>query len=96
MLKVVNDKGFQMTFENGYTISVMFGRGNYSSNRFNEGVPQMGEASRAGATIESDSAEICVWDENGDTALDTDCGGVLGWVSTDEVASWINKVRGWI
>jgi hypothetical protein len=30
---VINDnKGFQITFDNGYTVSVQFGPGNYGSN----------------------------------------------------------------
>jgi hypothetical protein len=30
--KSTNNKGFQMTFENGWTISVQFGYGNYCDN----------------------------------------------------------------
>ena len=35
MSKFVNNngKGFGMTFDNGFTISVQWGKGNYSSNR---------------------------------------------------------------
>ena len=31
--KARSPKGFHMTFENGYTLSVQFGMGNYCSNR---------------------------------------------------------------
>jgi hypothetical protein len=34
--KSTNNKGFQMTFENGWTISVQFGYGNYCSHRNHE------------------------------------------------------------
>jgi len=33
MLRINDNKGFQITFDNGYTVSVQFGPGNYGSNR---------------------------------------------------------------
>ena len=33
MFKISDNKGFQITFDNGYTVSVQFGPGNYGSNR---------------------------------------------------------------
>ncbi len=32
MFRINDNKGFQIKFENGYTVSVQFGPGNYSSN----------------------------------------------------------------
>ena len=32
MFKITRGTGFQMTFENGWTISVQFGYGNYCDN----------------------------------------------------------------
>ncbi len=32
MFRITDNKGFQITFDNGYTVSVQFGPGNYSSN----------------------------------------------------------------
>ena len=32
MLRINDNKGFQITFDNGYTVSVQFGPGNYGSN----------------------------------------------------------------
>lgn len=32
MFRITMGKGFQVTFENGYTVSVQFGPGNYCSN----------------------------------------------------------------
>jgi hypothetical protein len=32
MFKICDQKGFHITFENGYTVSVQFGPGNYSDN----------------------------------------------------------------
>jgi hypothetical protein len=34
--KSTENKGFQMTFENGWTISVQFGYGNYCDNTANQ------------------------------------------------------------
>jgi hypothetical protein len=32
MFRITDNKGFQIKFDNGYTVSVQFGPGNYSSN----------------------------------------------------------------
>ena len=32
MFRINDNKGFQIKFDNGYTVSVQFGPGNYSSN----------------------------------------------------------------
>lgn len=32
MFKITDNKGFQITFPNGYTVSVQFGAGNYCNN----------------------------------------------------------------
>jgi hypothetical protein len=32
MLRINDNKGFQITLDNGYTVSVQFGPGNYGSN----------------------------------------------------------------
>lgn len=33
MFRINDNKGFQITFHNGYTVSVQFGPGNYGGNR---------------------------------------------------------------
>ncbi len=33
MLRINDNKGFQITLDNGYTVSVQFGPGNYCTNR---------------------------------------------------------------
>ena len=33
MFRINDNKGFSITFDNGYTVSVQFGPGNYSSNK---------------------------------------------------------------
>ena len=67
--------GIWMTFENGNTISIQFGWGNYSSNR---------EESHPEAT----SAEIAIWNtDNKWYEFEQDT--VKGWCDADEVAKWI-------
>jgi len=39
MLKSTENKGFHLTFQNGYTISVQFGRGNYCMNNMMGALP---------------------------------------------------------
>lgn len=80
------NKGFQMTFENGLTISVQFGGGNYCKNRNNDFM-----AESKIDVVESPNAEIAIWDEH---KRWFNFGGdeVKGYVSPDEVAKWIYKV----
>jgi len=76
--------GFQLTFENGLTISVQFGRGNYCSNRFkdNDLLKQV-----------ADSAEISIWDTDENAFVFNNNDVCLGWLTTDEIATWIDKVK---
>lgn len=90
MFKVTGGKGFQMTFANGWTVSVQWGSGNYSDHYH--------RWSRAGESLEivdrdvgaegSKTAEIAAWDKDGvwhNFGSDT----VKGYVSPDEVAEFI-------
>lgn len=68
--------GFQITFENGNTISVQFGWGNYCENR-DESKPTCVDA------------EIAIWNSDNkwyDFGSDT----VQGWCTPNEVAEWIH------
>lgn len=83
--KSTNNKGFQMTFENGWTISVQFGHGNYCDNRLH---PDGVFFSKRKSVVESSDAEIAIWGPDGqdyDFGSDT----VKGYCSADEVATWI-------
>lgn len=82
MFKVFKDNylnGFQMQFDNGWTVSVMFGKANYISNREHDG--------------QSADAEIAAWDENGEWYFFNEANGtVKGWVKPDEVAKFIAMI----
>ena len=68
--------GFQLTFTNGNTISVQFGMGNYCNNRH--------ESSKS-----CENAEIAIWNKDGKW-FDFESDQVLGYVSADNVATWIH------
>ena len=78
-------KGFQLTFENGWTVSVQFGKHNYCENR--ESLSR--EVVKKG---ESQDAEIAAFPEEGlwyDFGSDT----VKGYCSADEVAQFIAMIQ---
>jgi len=89
MFKSTSNKGFSLTFENGWTISVQFGYGNYCDNHRH---PDGWDFSKKQEVTQSSDAEIAIWDANGEWynfGSDT----VKGYCSANEVAEWIEKVK---
>jgi hypothetical protein len=89
MFKSTRNKGFQMTFDNDWTISVQFGYVNYCSNRNH---PEGCEFNEHIEIVSSSDAEIAIWNGNGDW-YDFENDQVKGYCSVEEVADWIEKVR---
>ena len=89
MIKSTYNHGFQLTFENGLTISVQFGSGNYCDRcSFN----LVFDSEMQTNIVKSENAEIAIWDQNNNWfnfGNDT----VKGWVKPDEIADWIWKVK---
>ena len=89
MFTISQGKGFQLTFKNGWTVSVQFGTGNYCER---QNYQAKFESERNTRRWQSLTAEIAAWSASkkwysfGD---DT----VKGHVSSDEVALFIDKVR---
>lgn len=98
MIKITENKGFQMTFDNGLTISCQIGSNNYCANRdFNK---------RYGAEMlqsitECDNCEIAIWDEDNrwitgeifrEMGMESTEDAVAGWVDTMTVAKVIAYV----
>lgn len=89
-------KGFHMTFENGLTASVQWGRGNYCENHFNENLGFCGN----GPDAHSNDAEVAII-YKGDLIdignfLPEHCshdGTVAGWLSPEDVLYFLNKVK---
>jgi hypothetical protein len=52
MFRITDNKGFQVTFDNGYTVSVQFGPGNYGSNYNASFLDEMGKPQQA-TTVET-------------------------------------------
>jgi len=91
--------GFHITFDNGWTISVQWGPGNYGDNR----MKSLEEENFAEvlSSMESRTAEIMAWDAN-DVHWDFSVGsrvGLLGqglltkgWVKPDELIGYIQEI----
>lgn len=84
---ITEHKGFQMTFENGWTVSVQWGPGNYGSNHdANDYAAPQKERVYCAST-----AEVAAWDKNTKWfSFDSDT--VKGYLSADEVAQFISEV----
>jgi hypothetical protein len=90
----IGKTGFHITFENGWTVSVQFGHGNYCKNR---NIGRLTEAALHGGELSitptsSPDAEIAAWDKDGkwyDFGNDI----VLGWQNTKQVLDFLNKVE---
>ena len=84
---ITSHKGFHLTFNNKWCVSVQFGPGNYCEQRNSHYDSPRGQESWP-----SSDAEIAVWkDFNGELVMlehDT----VRGWTSADEVAKVLHKV----
>lgn len=80
--------GFQMKFENGWTVSVMFGCMNYCNNRYS-----YGHDFNRSVSNECVNAEVAAWDKNGNWYWFDEHQNVKGWVAPDEVADFIQQVK---
>jgi hypothetical protein len=78
------NKGFQMTFDNGWTISVQFGYGNYCDNRNHPLKTKLHNE----MIVNCPNAEIMMWDKDGNNHESTP----MTHCTPDEVAGWIYKV----
>jgi hypothetical protein len=81
--RITDAKGFQMTFANGWTISVQFGYLNYCANKRTK--------DNEGEDIESENAEIAIWDKH-HTWYNFGRDTVKGYVEPDDVAKWVTLV----
>jgi hypothetical protein len=95
MFRITDGKGFQITFENGWTVSVQFGPGNYISNRdLNSfSAKSYSEKNREFGERGSPDAEIAAWDKNGEWFKFEDGQDVRGYTTPDQVADLIEVIR---
>lgn len=86
-LRITDGKGFGITFDNGVTVSVQIGRGNYSDNYdFRE------EISRENPLPASTRAEIAAWDADGKW-LDFEHDQVKGYVPVEDVFRFVSFIQ---
>lgn len=87
MLSISQHKGFQLKFDNGWTVSVQFGPGNYCERNSTEyNAPKLTDK------WDSATAEVAAWNADG-VWFDFGCDKVQGHLTADEVAAFIAKVR---
>ena len=92
------NKGFGITFQNGFTISVQWGIENYCEHRStylsdidNKDLPNPKKENR----WESRNAEIAVFDKDGEIVSVGENDDVIGWLTPNEVAIAIEIVSGY-
>ena len=92
--KSTERKGFHITFENGLTVSVQWGAGNYCDNHFYCDFSHTKD-------MESNTAEVAVWsnerwlnanDFTGEEVCDS-CDDVVGYLTPEQVVDLLVKVR---
>lgn len=94
-------KGFQMKFDNGWTVSVQWGTGNYCNNRdldaeYSDTYHRHGDVC-FWVPQESENAEIAAWDADGnwhkfkpdDEDYET---SVDGWRGANSVLAFMNEI----
>ena len=84
--EATTNKGFRMTFDNGFAISVQWGSMNYCERR-NYSDDYKSEMKEN--YIKSTDAEIAVIDSEGEMLAIGDGDSVIGWLSPNEVAKVI-------
>lgn len=86
--KITGKKGFHITFENGWTISVQFGPGNYCDNY---DMRIGGEEERAGS-MGSGTAEVAAWGRGGKMIEWPNGDTVTNRSTANEVAQMIARI----
>jgi hypothetical protein len=83
MFRINDNKGFSITLDNGYTVSVQFGPGNYSSNYNLSMLDNIGKPMTAGL------AETALLDPNGNFVSYKD-DDVQGYQTPQDVLALLN------
>lgn len=85
MFKITGNKGFHMTFANGYTVSVQFGAGNYSDNY------DLSFKDEVDGVPPSSVAEFPAWGPD-HAFIAVDDKEIHGYITTDEALRLMNEV----
>ena len=85
MFEITMNKGFHIKFDNGFAVSVQWGRGNYCANKYIEG--RFGDAVPSSTT-----AEVAAFDPEGNM-IDLATGDqVVGYLTANEVLAFMTAV----
>jgi hypothetical protein len=90
MFRITGSTGFQIVFDNGITISVQFGRGNYCEHKMNKDL----EFGRFIDNHESNDAEIALFDHNGNWVT-KEAALAIGEDAYDDVLGWCDTAQVW-
>ncbi len=103
MIKMSYNFNTQITFENGLTISIAIGEGNYCSNRKIEN-SDINPYNTYVKQRESKNCEAIVFDVNHNDldiqqflpeGINGDGSKIAGWIKADDLAEIIYKVKNW-
>jgi hypothetical protein len=92
MFKICDNKGFHLTFDNGWTVSVQFGPGNYSDNHhadfdyLQEKRPPWSSTTAEVAAFKGDT-----WLGDDDKPMESGT-NVRGWQTPAQVLDLLNKM----
>ncbi len=89
MFVITAHKGFQITFENGTTVSVQWGPGNYCDPTHEDGRGADFYAPKNSDSWEATTAEVAAWDKDGNWH-NFGHDNVSGWMSADEVLKFLD------
>lgn len=94
--KITSHRGFHLTFENGWTVSVQFGPGNYCDHHHAiSSLMDPAQGPKALDCWESSNAEVAVWHDRAEGFLKLDeFDTVVGWLDPEVVAALLNTVAG--
>jgi len=86
MIEINGNRGFKITFENGWTVSVQIGAGCYCANQDFKGDYNTSKP--------SPNAEIAAFRDGGKDRFwhDFDNDTVKGWCKPDEILEFMNKI----
>jgi len=91
MFSTTQNRGFQITFENGNTVSVQWGPGNYCDPTHEDGRGAAYDAPAKADRWSSTTAEVAAWDKNS-VWHNFGHDNVSGWMTADEVLAVIQFV----
>ena len=88
MFTICGNKGFHIKFENGATLSVQFGPGNYCNQRSADY-----NAPSGSIQWQCENAEVAIWDKDDKWHRFTNGDYVIGFQTAEDVAKWIEVAR---